>query len=488
MRKVLGLVAFMAAGCTLTKPLVGQATLMLRPQVLTQTQTVVTPYTKASIDHLSLELYQAGNPTMLAQRTLSAADLDRWVTFSRLKAQTSYKVKALAYTAGNTLISTTDTDSWSEFSVANDDAPTVGTIKVKLINLPFNGEGTSSLGITPGGYLPGDPSNMGFIGLQGIVTTFAGSGATGSVDGQGTSATFNWPRALIVAPNGDVFVADSTNRTIRKITATGWVSTFAGNGSLGTADGLGTAASFNYPLALSLDPGGNLYLADYNANLIRKIAPNGMVSTIAGNGSVGTADGPGLMASFNGPAGVLMTASGDLLVSDRENNRIRLINSSGQVSTWAGNGTGAVVDGPRLTASLFKPSEMVQDSAGNVYIAEYSGQCIRKITPDGMVSVLAGSAPFGFVDGPGSMAKFHSPHSLTIDAHGNLYVADRENHVIRKVYPDGTVATLAGSRGTGFADGTANQAMFYQPFSISIDSQGRLYVADRDNNRIRRIE
>lgn len=482
------LIAVLIGGCALSKPLSNQGTLILRPQIQAgaYTQTTIAPYTKASIDHLSLALYRG--ETLMAQRTLSNADLDRVVTFSNLQANSSYRIKALAYTAGNALISSDDINSWTDVTLTNEDHPTLAALKVKLIDRAFAGGGTSSLTVTPGGYIAGDPENLGYVGLAGIVTTFAGNGATGSIDGQGTSASFFHPRDAVLDAAGNVYVTDRDNFLIRKISSTGAVTTVAGNGIKACTDGVGTAASFKFPIYIALDSNGNLFVSDYDSNAIRKIEPNGNVTTFAGNGSTGTADGQGTLASFYGPAGLYVDASNNLYVCDRENHLVRKISPSGLVSTFAGNGSNAVVDGSKLNASFKNPAGVTMDAAGNLYISDYVARNIRKIDTNGMVTTYAGNGTSGFLDGPASSAMFKDVHDVTCDSQGNLYVADLGNRCIRKIYPTGMVATLAGNLGTGFSDGTGGQASFTSPYGIGIDVQGRLYIADYGNNAIRRIE
>lgn len=482
------LFAVLIGGCAIAKPLSSNAILILRPQIQAgaYTQTTISPYTKASIDHLSLELYKNG--TLMTQRTLSNADLDRVVTFANLQANSAYRIKALAYTSGNALISTEDSNSWTDVTLTNDNQPTLAALKVKLIDRAFAGTGTSSLTVTSGGYIAGDPENLGFVGLQGIVTTIAGNGAVGTANGQGTSASFNFPRDLAVDPAGNIYVADRDNRLIRKITTTGMVSTFAGNGLNALTDGVGTAASFKYPLHLAFDSSGNLFVSDYAGNAIRKIEPNGNVTTFAGNGSIGTADGQGTAATFYGPTGLCMDASNNLYVSDRENRRIRRITSGGLVSTFAGSGSYGTIDGSKLSASFIQPSGLTMDAAGNLYVVDYLAHKIRKIKTDGTVVTFAGSGVAGFLDGPAGSAQMNGPYDLTIDSQGNLYFPDTANNCIRKVYPSGYIATLAGGLGTSLSNGTSNQASFNNPFGIDIDAQGHLYIADFANHAIRRIE
>jgi DNA-binding beta-propeller fold protein YncE len=268
------------------------------------------------------------------------------------------------------------------------------------------------------------------------------------------------------------------------------VSTLAG-GEGGFADGIGSDARFLGPSGIAIDAAGNLYVADMGNNRIRKITPAGEVSTLAG-GEEGFAGGIGGDAKFDWPFGIFdwpfgiaSDAAGNLYVADTENHRIRKITPAGEVSTFAGGEYG-LADGVGGAAMFKRPFGIASDAAGNLYVADTENHRIRKITPAGEVSTLAGSEE-GFADGFGSDAKFDWPSGIASDAAGNLYVADTENHRIRKITPAGEVSTLAGSE-EGFADGVGSDARFYHPSGIAIDAAGNLYVADPWNHRIRKIE
>jgi hypothetical protein len=318
------------------------------------------------------------------------------------------------------------------------------------------------------------------------VTTLAGSGAFGFADGSGTAAQFFQPTAIVLDASGNAYVTDAENHRIRKITPTGTVSTLAGSGTAGFADGIGTAAHFNSPRGVALDASGNLYVADGVNNRIRRITPTGTVSTIAGSGTAGFADGTGTAAQFHFPKGIAVDGSGNLYVADDINHRIRKITSNGTVSTLAGSTLGNV-DGTGTAAQFNRPTGIGVDAAGNVYVADAENHRIRKITPSGTVSTLAGNTG-GFADGTDTAARFNEPVGVALDGLGNVYVTDADNHRIRKVTPTGTVSTVAGILPEGFADGSSTAARFNTPTGIALDAAGAIYVADRLNHRIRKIQ
>jgi streptogramin lyase len=318
----------------------------------------------------------------------------------------------------------------------------------------------------------------------GEVSTLAGLGTPGSTDGLGTAASFNDPRGVATDALGNIYVADTFNNKIRKITSGGVVTTLAGSGTSGFADGTGIAASFNAPFDVATDASGNVYVSDYNNNTVRKITPTGVVTTLAGSRTAGSADGIGTAASFNYPGGVATDTSGNVYVADQFNNKIRKITPAGVVSTLAGSGAIGSVDGVGTAARFDNPMGVVTDSLGNVFVADLANRKIRKITPAGVVSTLAGSGAFGFEDGTGTVANFKAPMGVATDSSGNVYVADMENNNIRKITPTGVVSTLAGKNGI---DGTGTAASFYTPSGVTTDNSGNVYVADRNNFRIRKI-
>lgn len=328
------------------------------------------------------------------------------------------------------------------------------------------------------------------VASSGVVTTYAGTPPnSGSTDGSGTVARFNGPRGATVDGSGNVYVADFTNHTIRKITAAGAVSTLAGvAGASGSADGTGSAARFYNPQGVVVDGSGNVFVADQNNHTIRKITPAGEVSTVAGTaGSNGSTDATGTAAWFNGPREIAIDGSGNLYVADTFNHTIRKITPAGVVSTLAGlAGNSGSADGTGSAARFNGPEGVAVDSSGNVYVADNSNHTIRKITPAGVVTTLAGFAgSTGTTDATGSAARFKNPLGIAVDGSGDLYVADLSNHTIRKITPAGEVTTVGGTAGVvGGADGWGALAQFSSPTGIAVASNGDLFVTDTNNHRI----
>lgn len=323
----------------------------------------------------------------------------------------------------------------------------------------------------------------------GNVTTLAGSGTQGSINGQGTAAEFYWPNGIAVDSSGNLFIADSGNGLIRKITPGGLVSTLAGSGTAGFANGQGTAASFNFPTGIALDPQGNIYAADMANNQIRKITSGNVVTTLAGSTTSGSTDGTGTAASFNSPAGVAVDASGNVYVADMGNNMIRKITSGGVVSTLAGQAGMTGSTNGQGTAALFnQPYGIAVDSSGNVYAGDYHNNLIRKITSGGLVSTLAGSGTAGYVDGQGAAAEFDGPCGVAVNSSGTIYAADSINNMIREITPGGLVSTLAGGGPCCAVNGTGTNASFSSPGGVAVDLQGTVYVADTGDNMIRKIQ
>lgn len=328
------------------------------------------------------------------------------------------------------------------------------------------------------------------ITSAGVVTTLAGKpGVAGSFDGNGTNALFNGPEGLAVDGGGNVYVADSGNNTIRMITSAGVVSTFAGYpGVAGSGNGTGTNAFFFAPADVAVDINSNVYVADYGNHDIRKITPAGAVSTLAGSGSPGSADGTGTLASFNEPEGVAVDALGNVFVADTANDTVRKITSAGVVSTLAGSaGNYGYLNSTGTNALFNSPAGVAVDITGNVYVADTGNNLIRQVNALGAVSTVAGSGAPGSRDGSGTNALFWAPVGIAADSGSNLYVADYFNGTVRKVTTLGGVSTLAGSASNGSADGADSSARFSQTQGIAVDGSGNIYVADAANNTIRRI-
>ncbi len=337
-----------------------------------------------------------------------------------------------------------------------------------------------------------DNSTIRKITPAGVVTTLAGlAGVTGSADGTGSAARFRFPRNVAIDNANNLYVSDTSNGTVRKITSAGVVTTLAGlAGQPGSSDGTGSAARFESPEDLAVDGAGKIYVTDYANHTIRAITPEGVVTTFAGlAGSPGSSDGMGTAARFNLPRG-LTISGGNIYVGDTGNGTIRKITPTGLVSTFAGSAGGiGSADGTGRAARFSNPSGVALSKANNVYVADYSNSTIRKISADGMVSTLAGLAVhFGYDDGVGSEARFNYPWALAVDENENVYVADSGNFTIRKITAAGVVTTFAGApQDPGSVDGPRTIARFNDPEGIAVDSANNIYVADTLNHTIRKI-
>jgi len=323
-------------------------------------------------------------------------------------------------------------------------------------------------------------------------TTLSGKNANGGAsEGTGRARGVD-PKGVAVDADGNVYVANFHNQTISRMTLAGDATILAGQpGCIGSADGQGSGARFRYPQAVALDAAGEIYVADTGNNTIRRVSPSGVVTTLAGLARrVGSADGQGSAARFNYPCGVAVDSAGNIYVAELYNSTIRKVTPAGAVTTLAGQtGVFGCADGKGGAAKFDGPISITVDAADDVYVADFFNNAIRKVTATGVVTTLAGQRTYqtGSADGKGSGAQFYHPCGLTVDSTGNVYVADTENQTIRQVTPDGTVVTLAGLAGqTGNADGAGREARFNHPFSITTDPAGNLYVADLGNAAIRK--
>ncbi len=318
------------------------------------------------------------------------------------------------------------------------------------------------------------------------VSTLAGS-VLGYVDATGTNAQFKDPAFLVIDANNNLFVSEPANSTIRKITPAGVVTTFAGTANHSDSDEenyVGTNAHFANPEGLAFDASGNLYVADYDHNKIRKITSEGVVSTFVGGPNSGYADGTGSAVQFTHPSGLAFDASGNLFVSEEGNHKIRKITPAGVVSTFAGDAAG-FSNGTGTNAQFHLPTGLAFDASGNLFVADFSNHMIRKITPSGVVSTYSGNLE-GSNDGPIAFASFKYPYHLAFDASGNLFVTEASNSKIRKITPEGIVSTFIGGE-PGFTDGVGSAVKFWLPRGLAFDTSGNLFVSDNGNNKIRKV-
>jgi len=381
------------------------------------------------------------------------------------------------------------------------------------------------------------------VSKAGVVKFFAGSTEPGFTDGQGTAASFNRPTGLAYSPDGTLYVADTGNNLIRKISKDGSVETFAGSTEPGFTDGQGTAASFNRPTGLAYSPDGTLYVADTGNNLIRKISKDGSVETFAGSTEPGFTDGQGTAASFNRPTGLAYSPDGTLYVADTGNNVLRGVSSSGEVFRVAGFLLGEIDSDSAVWAMYSAPVGVAIDAEGSLYMSDTMNRRVVKLTdlgPEFNSFGFAGSGEAMVSHGKGTLASFVYPTGLAVSSDGNLYigdfgkyrirvsdpdhvvvapdwseelavnpqkyqgslllpegvsaasdgtlyVADTLNSRIAKVSPDGKVSTFAGTGIPGFADGSTESAQFAYPSDVFVAKDGSIYVADTGNNRIRLI-
>lgn len=338
-------------------------------------------------------------------------------------------------------------------------------------------------------------------GVNGSVTTIAGSGVAGFLDAKLANASLNLPEFLIFGKNNNLLISDTVNDRIRSLDLTAvtdsnssqdpvsdlTVSTIAGLASIaGNRDGNSSVSLYNSPYGIVTDSSGNIYVADRANHLIRKIDSSNQSSVFAGSSVAGSTDGFRLSASFNSPSDLALDSSGNLYVADYGNHLIRKITPNGTVSTLAGDGTAGFADGLGIAAKFRNPIGLAIDASDNIYVSDYNNDRIRKIDNLGNVSTIAGSGTAGFLDGTASLARFNKPIGIEVTNDGSLYIADSNNQRIRKISA-GTVSTFVGGGTATFADGVGTQALFYTPSYLAMDSNSNLYLSDNTNNRIRKI-
>jgi sugar lactone lactonase YvrE len=337
------------------------------------------------------------------------------------------------------------------------------------------------------------------LNAQCIITTIAGTNTAGynGDGGNSTGSELNDPYGLTFDLGGNLYIVDVNNNRIRKINSIGIMTTLIGNGTQGYSGdgGYASAAEINHPGGLAFDALGNFYISDTRNNCIRMVNTNGTISTFAGNGTAGFSGDGGYasVAELNNPSGLTFDLSGSLYIADYNNNRIRKIDTEGIINTIAGNGiSGYSGDGGAASmAELNFPSELAFDEANNLYIADTWNNRIRMINTLGSIRTIVGNGTQGYSgDGGGAnLAELNLPCGIVFDWIGNLYIADYNNNRIRKVNTSGIISTVVGNGAQGYSGdgGSAINAELYNPYGITLDTIGNLYFSDSQNNRIRKV-
>jgi sugar lactone lactonase YvrE len=360
----------------------------------------------------------------------------------------------------------------------------------------------------------------------GTITTVAGNGivhcdavngcnAFSGDDGPATNAQLNWPNGVAVDRAGNLLIADAGHNRIRKVDTAGTITTVAGTGSVSCGSsycggfsgdgGPATSARLSNPAGVAADAAGNLFIADTSNQRLREVDTAGIIATVAGNGttSFGGDTGPGTSAQLKGPSGVALDLAGNLFIPDAGNNRIRMVDSAGTITTVAGGGSDGLGDGgPATNAQLnlayslsaeyhLAYAGVAVDAAGNLLIADVGNQRIRKVDTAGTITTVAGNGTYGFGgdEGPATSAQLNLPSGVAVDLAGNLFIADSWNQRIRKVDTTGTITTVAGGGNDGLGDGgPATSAQLSLPSGLAVDAAGNLFIADLGNNRIRKVD
>ena len=328
---------------------------------------------------------------------------------------------------------------------------------------------------------------------QDSVRTLAGLPETpGSLDGTNTTARFNDPAGLAIAADGTIFVADNQNHALRRIGTNGVVTTLAGLlGTLGSADGHGPTARFDSLTGLALGLDGALYVSDTGNHTIRRVTTNGVVTTLAGSaGAPDYVDGTNTAARFNQPLGLAIAPDGTVFVADSGNHLIRVIATNGTVSVLAGNPeTFGSADGTGTNAFFNSPVGLALAPDGSLFVSDANNFTLRRVTAAGVVTTISGAAgQDGSTDGPATAARFGKPAELALAPNGTLYIADAAHHTIRRLTPDGRVSTIAGLVGAdGAVDGANGLARFFNPYGLAIAARGHLVVADTYNQTVREL-
>ncbi|GGR31416.1 NHL repeat-containing protein [Streptomyces netropsis] len=338
------------------------------------------------------------------------------------------------------------------------------------------------------------------VGLaDGAIATVAGNGVAGFISdgGPGALTRVYHPLGVTVDKNGVLYIADQHNHRVRKVTPNGIITTAAGDGTGGyiSDGGPAVATRLHYPGGVAVDDAGNLYIADTHNHRVRKVTPNGIITTVAGNGEAGYVSdgGPAMATRLHYPYGVAVDGGGNLYIADHQNHRVRKVTPNGNITTVAGNGEAGYVSdgGPAISTRLHYPVAVAVDGEGNLYIADRHNHRIRKVTPNGIITTVAGNGTAGYVSdgGPAIGTRLHYPWGVALDEAGSLYIGDQHNHRIRKVTSDGIITTVAGNGTAGYVDdgGPAAGTRVYYPAGVALDRAGNLYTADQYNHRVRGV-
>jgi uncharacterized protein (TIGR03437 family) len=339
------------------------------------------------------------------------------------------------------------------------------------------------------------------VDTAGKISTVAGSGNSGFAGdgGPALSASLNRPAAVLIDANGNLVFADGGNGRVRRVSPDQRIATIAGNGnSHFSGEGtLAASASLNlsglHPGGIAVDRTGNLFIADARNNRVRRVALNGVISTIAGNGTAGFSGdgGPALSAGLNDPWGVAIDLNGNVLIADTSNYRVRKVDSSGLITTIAGNGESRFkADGVQATTTGLAPKGIAVDSVGNILVADQVNSRVRKISPAGIISTLAGNGDFGESgDGGPATAAAVDPAAVAVDQAGNVFIADENSQRVRKIALNGTISAFAGNGDQDFSGdgGPATSAALFEPVGVATDAAGNVFIAEYFNHRIRRV-
>lgn len=323
-----------------------------------------------------------------------------------------------------------------------------------------------------------------------LVTTYAGAGVSGYAEGTLLTAKFAGLEQMAYDKEGNLLICDSPNNRIRKIDKAGNVSTFAGTGEAGLVNGPLAAAKFNNPIGIAVDNWGNIYVSDNLNFVVRKIDTHGNVTTLAGSGERGYTDSDAQHAKFDYVNYLCVDDKMNVYVADPNNNVIRKIDAQQNVSTFVGSGKAALTDGPGTSGELSFPVAIAFDQSNNVfYVSDQGNSAIRKVLPDGTMTTYAGTGTIGHNDGWGTNAKFYFPKGLAVDKAGNVYVGGRFDYTVRKIDTKGNVSTVAGiPHVSGNVNGDNTIAKFGKPINVVIAPDGNLLVSDWINNAIKKIE